>query len=70
MKNYKMTLKEVVKVTHDINNVWHFKYQGKEKCVIETHSNEQDSPSYEYHFINYGFDNYKFVGKFPTSDRR
>ena len=65
-----MTQKEIAKVTHDINNVWHLKFQGKKKCVIETHSYELDSPSYEYHFINNGFDDYTFVGKFPTSDRR
>ena len=70
MKKMSMTKREVAKVTHDINNVWHYKFQGKERCVIETHSNKSDSPSYEYHFLNYGFNDYMFVGKFPTIDRR
>ncbi len=70
VKNLSMTRKEVAKVAHDINNVWHSRFRGEEKCVIETHSNEQDSPSYEYHFLNYGFNNYVFVGKYPTIDRR
>ena len=70
MKSLKISRKEAEKVTHDINNVWHSKYQGKRVCVIETHSNRIDSPSYEYIFINNGFDNYQFIGKNHTKDRR
>ncbi len=70
MKSLKISRKEAAKVTHDINNVWHIKYKGKRIGVIETHSNRPDSPSYEYFFINYGFDNYQFIGKYPTKDRR
>ncbi len=65
-----MTKKELVKVTHDINNVWHARYEGLRVCVIETHTNKKNSPSYEYVFINHGFDNYEFIDKQPTSDRR
>ena len=66
----KMSRKEVEKVSHDINNIWHTKFQNEKRCVIYTHSHKSDSPSYEYHFLNYGFNNYEFVGKFPTKDRR
>ena len=66
----RMTRKEVAKVTHDINNVWHAKYEGKEVCMLNTHTNKPDSPSYEYIFINYGFDSYEFISKRPTTDRR
>ena len=54
------TRKEIAKVTHDINNVWHVKYSksiGK-ICSIVTHSNKANSPAYVYIFVNYGFDNY------------
>ena len=70
MKGLKISKKEVAKVTHDINNVWHERFQGKRVGVIETHSNRSDSPSYEYIFVNHDFDNYEFLGKNPTSDRR
>ena len=70
MRSLNITKKEAYKVSHDINNVWHERFQGKLYCRIETHSHRKDSPSYVYHFINHGFDNYEFVGKFPTIDRR
>ena len=69
MKSLRISRKEAEKVTHDINNVWHVKYQGKRIGVIETHSNKIDSPSYEYIFVNHSFDNYEFIGKNPTKDR-
>ncbi len=69
-KSLNITKKEAAKVTHDINNEWHILYQNKRYCQIETHSHLPDSPSYVYHFINEGFNNYIFVGKFPTIDRR
>ena len=65
----KMTRKEVAKVTHDINNVWHAKYEGVKVGFIYTHSNRRDSPSYVYTFINNGFDDYIFIDKKPTRDR-
>lgn len=61
----KMTEKEVAKVTHDINNVWHTRFKGETKCTIVTHPNRPDSRAFEYHFINHGFDQYTFVGKYP-----
>jgi len=70
MKSLNISTKEAEKVTHDINSIWHTKYEGRLNCVIITHSHKKDSPSYEYHFINNGFNNYIFVGKFPTKDRR
>ncbi len=70
MKSLTITKKEASRVTHDINAVWHEKYKGKEFCVIETHSHRIDSPSYEYIFVNHGFDDYTFIGKYPTRDRR
>ena len=70
MKILKITKKEAAKVTHDINNVWHDRFQGKRYCRIYSHSYQSDSPSYVYHFINHGFDNYEFVAKYPTPDRR
>ena len=70
MKSLKITAKEREKFTHDINDDWHKKYQGKTYCQIETHSNRPDSPSFEYHFINNGFSNYTFIAKYPTIDRR
>lgn len=70
MKSLRITKKEAEKVTHDINNVWHAKFQGKKYCRIYSHSYQADSPSYVYHFINNGFNNYEFVAKYPTPDRR
>ena len=64
MKSLKMTKKEVAKVTHDINNVWHSRYKTETKCTIITHDNRINGDAYEYHFINHGFDNYTFVGKY------
>ena len=43
---------------------------GEEYCVISAHSHRPDSPSYDYYFINRGFDNYEFYAKIPTIDRR
>lgn len=44
-----MTKKEKAKVTHDINNIYHAKYEGKSHCYIRTHSNKPDSPAYVYY---------------------
>ena len=46
------------------------RFQGEEFCVIYTHSYDIDSPSYDYFFINHGFNDYEFLGKRPTKDRR
>ena len=70
MRTLKISKKEAVKVTHDINSVWHTKYKSVKYCRIETHSNRPDSPSYVYHFINHGFNEYEFTGKYSTKDRR
>ena len=64
----KLTPKEISKITHEINSVWHVRYRGKKNCVIVTHSNKKDSPAYIYRFINYGFANYRFVGKYNTDE--
>ena len=66
----RMTKKEVAKVTHDINYVWHARFEGLRLCTIQTHSNKIDGLSYEYLFINYGFGIYEFIDKQPTADRR
>lgn len=58
-----MTEKEIAKVGHDINNVFHTKYKGKRSCYIKTRSNEPDSPVYVYRFRNHGFDNYEIYMK-------
>ena len=68
MKSLRMTEKERAKVTHDINNVWHKQFKGKYRCRIITRSNEMDSPFYVYYFINYGFDEYVFVGKYAMPE--
>lgn len=70
MKKLRMAKKEIAKVTHEINNVWHMKYKGLGIGVIQTHTNKKDSPSYEYVFINHGFNWYEFIDKRPTADRR
>ena len=70
MKSLKISRKEAVKVTHDINNVWHTKYKDVEIGYIYTHSLKPDSPSYMHVFRNHGFDSYEFLGKFPVTDRR
>ena len=70
MRYLPVSRKEADKVTHDINNVWHKRFQGEEFCVIYTHSYDIDSPSYDDFFINHGFNDYEFFGKRPTKDRR
>ena len=69
MKSSKISKKEAEKVTHDINNVWHARYENVEIGYIYTHTHKANSPSYKYVFKNYGFDNYEFIGKYPTADR-
>ena len=64
MKSLRISKKEAAKVTHDINNVWHSRFKNEKKCVIVSHSDELNSLAYEYHFINHGFDQYTFVGKY------
>ena len=70
MESLKISRKEAAKVTHDINNVWHERYENVEIGYIYTHSYKISSPSFVYVFRNYGFDNYEFIGKYPTADRR
>ncbi len=65
-KSLPMTVKEKAKVTHDINNIYHAKYEGKRSCIIRTSSNEPDSPSYVYRFRNNGFDDYDIYSKEPN----
>ena len=70
MESLQITKKEAVKVTHDINNVWHARYKGKRIATIVTHPNDIYSESYEYIFRNYGFNEYEFLGKYSSADRR
>lgn len=70
MRFLKVTEKESTKVTHDINNVWHKRFQKQEYCVIHTHSNDIDSLAYDYYFINHGFDDYEFLGNRKTKAQR
>lgn len=58
-----MLVKEKAKVSHDINNLCHSRYEDKRSCFIRTRSNETDSPSYLYRFRNNGFDNYDIYMK-------
>lgn len=67
-KSLPMTEKEKIKVGHDINNLYHSKYEGKRNCWIKTRSNESDSPFYNYRFINHGFDNYDIIAKKEYGD--
>ncbi len=67
-KSLPMTKKEKIKVGHDINNLYHSKYEGKRNCWIKTRSNESDSPFYNYRFINHGFDNYDIITKKEYGD--
>ena len=48
MKGLRISRKEAAKVTHDINNVWHERFQGLEVAVIHTHSQKKNSQSYDY----------------------
>ena len=70
MRFLSVNVKEAAKVTHDINDIWHTRYQGEEYCVIHTHSNEMSSKAYDYYFINHGFNEYEFLGKRPTQSKR
>ena len=67
MHKASLTKSEVEKVTHDINNLWHTRYQGLELGVIYTHSNNTNAPAYAYTFINYGFNDYLFIDKKPIN---
>lgn len=67
-KSLAMTKKEKIKVGHDINNLYHSKYEGKRNCWIKTRSNESDSPFYIYRFKNHGFDNYDIFSKSEYDD--
>lgn len=67
-KSLPMTEKEKIKVGHDINNLYHSKYEGKRNCWIKTRSNESDSPFYIYRFKNHGFDNYDIFSKAEYDD--
>lgn len=57
MRFLSVNVKEAAKVTHDINDIWHTRYQGEEYCVIHTHSNEMSSKACDYYFINHGLMN-------------
>ncbi len=70
IKSLPITERERAKVSHEINNVWHTRFKGKRVCMIITHSHEIDSPSFEYDFINHGYDHYEFLAKRPTIDWR
>ena len=62
----RLTGKEIAKVTHDINNVWHARFKGIKYCTIVTRSNEINSPMYRYDFTNHGFNNYTITYKGST----
>ena len=66
MGSLSISRKEAEKVTHDINNVWHERFQNIAIGVIYTHSHKKNSPSYAYVFKNHGFNEYEFIGKFPN----
>lgn len=46
-----ISAKERQKITHEINSVYHSRYEGKENCLIH-------NGNYTYYFVNYGFNEY------------
>lgn len=56
VKSLPISDKERVKVTHEINNVYHARFKGKTHCWIH-------SGNYTYAFENHGFDNYNIYHK-------
>lgn len=54
--------KEVEKVGHDINNVYHSRFKGKRRGVISTY-NPDDDMAYDYKFECHGFDEYNIFEK-------
>lgn len=54
--------KEKSKVEHDINNVFHSKFQGKRSGVITTY-NPDDDIAYDYKFECHGFNEYNIFRK-------
>ena len=58
--------KEVVKVTHEINNVYHAKYKGKRKGLIRTFG--LDNRAYNYSFEINDFDSYNIYNKEINTD--
>lgn len=54
--------KEISKITHEINNVYHSKYYNKRTAI---HRSLDLSGNYcIYFFENHGFDNYNIFGKY------
>lgn len=67
-KSLKISPKEREKVTHDINNIFHKRFEGKPNGMIITHSNKKNSPAYNYYFENNGFNNYNIFRKTKNPD--
>lgn len=58
-------LKERAKIRSEINSNYG-KYQGKLLCVHASY--DLNGNAFFYYFENYGFDNYRFIGKIPHKD--
>jgi len=54
--------KEISKITHEINNIYHSKYAGKR---LGMHRSIDLNGNYcIYYFENHGFDDYNIFGKY------
>jgi effector-binding domain-containing protein len=60
-KSLPISKKERAKVTHDINDVYHTRFDGKSNCVIH-------NGNYTYLFENHGFDNYNIYFKMAIDE--
>ncbi len=57
-----VSVKEAEKVGHDINNIYHAKYNGKRSGMITTY-NPDDDIAYNYAFECHGFGEYNIFSK-------
>ena len=65
MMNHQRT--EAEKVGHDINNIYHAKYNGKRSGMITTY-NPDDDIAYNYAFECHGFGEYNIFSKVENVD--
>lgn len=62
-----VSVKEAEKVGHDINNIYHAKYNGKRSGMITTY-NPDDDIAYNYAFECHGFGEYNIFSKVENVD--
>lgn len=53
---------EVLKVRHEINTLFHAKFEGSPICVITTY-NPDDGEAYDYWFECHDFDEYNIYSR-------